>query len=206
MTKNEINLNDTITENHVSKKSIFDGRYNKTSQFLLPALGIKLESSIMKEHLINAYLDDKGWDHDHVKPIFLLLKSKDIITINWRKTVDTLIKNESFIQTYDPGFKDGYFLTMFVFKCPDKWKNDYTHFKKGEYSKFSKEYKKLFSELTTDEKGSLIKSIPYSVVNKTELVKRKMEKEFGYEVGYFDDLEEIWDLPRKEQEYYRYKP
>ena len=106
MTKNEINLNDTITENHVSKKSIFDGRYNKTSQFLLPALGIKLESSIMKEHLINAYLDDKGWDHDHVKPIFLLLKSKDIITINWRKTVDTLIKNESFIQTYDPGFKE----------------------------------------------------------------------------------------------------
>lgn len=206
MTKNEINLNDTITENHVSKKSIFDGRYNKTTQFLLLTLGIKLESAMMREFLVNAYLDDKEWDHVHLKPIFLLLKCKDLVSADWKKTVSFLIKNENHIQIYDPGYQNGYFLTMFVFKCPDKWKNDYTYFKKGQYSKFSKEYKKLFSELTSDEKGTIVKSIPYSVINKTDFVKRKMEKEFGYEFGYFDDLDEIWDLPRKEQEYYRYKP
>ena len=205
MTKNEINLNDVITENYVAKKSIFNGKYNKTSQFLLQSLGIKLESLMMKEFRVNAYLDDKERDHDYIRPIFLLLKSKEIISNEWRKTVNALVKNDAFVEIYDPGYDNGYFLTMFVFKCPDKWKDDYYLFKKGKYSQFSKEYKKLFCELTTNDVGAMVKSIPYSVVYKTELVKRKMEKEFLYEHGYFDYLDEIWEAPRREHEYYRYK-
>ena len=204
MTKNGIDLKDTIQNDYEIPSSIFDGRYTKTSLFILPTVDINRQSQHVKPYFVNAFLDDKGYEHDFVRPVFVLFRTKSLKDSGWRKLYEAIRTKKEYILDYDLGMQDGYNLIMCVFKCRDEFKEDYYHFKKGRYSQFSPVYKKKFSETIVDENGSFVKSMMYGVINKTDYMKEKIKTIFVMDDEDVNDMQEWWDIPRGKREYYRF--
>lgn len=202
MTKNEVDINKVVRECYVTPDSLYDGPYTKTTQFMLPAIGINIKSKLIFNFFVNTYIEDSGIRHNYKRPIFVLFAVTDFSTREWSKVYSTLVKTDNYIHDYDVGIKDEKKLVMMVFKVPDEFEQDYYHFKRGRYSQFSEAFKAKFPRYIGDGKESLL----WQAINKAPELKRKIEDEFLLEEGQMDwpDATEIWDKPRKEREYYRY--
>lgn len=193
---------EALQESHIVPESLYDGRFSKTTQFMLPAIGVNVTNKLVFSFFENAFLSDIEYKHNHIRPIFMLFSIQDFKDINWVKVYSTLIKAKNFITEYDVGIKNGKYLLMMVFTVPKEFEKDYYNFRNGKYSLFSEEYKKKFPKYLDKEKKRV--NIHWQIINKDSKLKEQIEKTFNVP-NLLDDNDEIWELPRKEREFYRYK-
>lgn len=212
MTMEKIKEAEVLQETYQTPSSEYDRKFSKTSQFMVPAIGINITNKAVFKYFSNAYLTDMQHKHDYVRPIFILFSVDDFEEKDWKNVYTTLTKLPNFITEYDVGVQDGAYLVMMVFQVPEKFENDYVNFKLGRYSQFSEEYKKKFPEFLDKEKKK--KNIHWQIIHKDEDLKRIVEEEFNMEYGELDRptmwrgnlypaAVEIWDKPNK-RECYRY--
>jgi hypothetical protein len=210
MTNNGVDINEVTKQEYITPVSIYDGKYTKTTQFMLPSVGVNVKNRLIFKFFLNAYLQDMGHRHQYERPIFVLFNVKNFGDRDWEKVYSALVKSPNYINDYDIGKQEGNSLVMLVFKVPDEFERDYYYFKRGKYSKFSEVYKEKFPKISQDVDGNQKESILWQVVNKDPALKREIEEEFGMDEGELDKptdgvfADEIWDIPRKNREYYRY--
>ena len=92
---------------------------------------------------------------------------------------------------------------MIVFQVPKEFEKDYNNFRLGRYSLFSEEYKKKFPEFLEIDKNKKKKNILWQIINKDEELVRKIAKDFNVSEDLLKD--EVWEIPRKEREFFRFK-
>jgi hypothetical protein len=200
MIKTEETLEQILLSKYTPQLSPYNGAYTKTATFLLPMVNINIDNSYIRKYLSGAYLDDKGIEHNYVRPIFVLFKVKDFNEKNWKELYNELNSRENKIHEYDLGAQEViekstfasaiiekpviYNLVMMVFSTPDKWMESYYHFKNGRYSKMSIEYKKLFPQFITDNKSKTNESIIWGAMNNSSNLKDKVAKEFCVKDNY----------------------
>lgn len=207
MTKNEVDINEVMKEDYITPTSVYDGKYTKTTQFMLPAVGVNVKNRLIFSFFINAYLSDEDHEHEYDRPIFVLFSVKDFASRDWSRVYSALVKSSNYIMDYDCGKQDGKNLVMLVFSVPDEFENDYYHFKRGRYSRFSAKYKEKFPQFVGEDKENAKESILWQVITKAPALKRQLEEEFNLEDGQLDwpDTKEIWDKPNRNREYYRHE-
>src|SRR6478609_2342530 len=203
MIRNETSIEQVVGEDYTTPTSLYDGKWTKTTQFMLPAVGINVKNQQVFRFFINAYLDDKGHEHEYKRPIFLLFGVENIKDFNWLKVYEGIRKSPNYITDYDCGMQNGKSLIMLVFSVPDEFEKDYYCFKKGRYSQFSTKYKDKFPQYIDVDPKNQKESIMWQVINLSETLRREVEKEFQLDPGECDSWLEIWDIPRKKREYYR---
>ena len=194
---------EVLQESHIIPDSLYDGKFNKTTQFMLPAISINVTQPLVFKFFENAFLADKEHKHNYERPIFMLFSISDYNDLNWKKVYSILIKSKNYITEYDVGIKDNKYLLMMVFSIPEEFEKDYYNFRIGRYSLFSEEYKKKFPEYLDGEKKK--KNIHWRIINKSDDLREEIEKTFEVSEGYLLKADEIWDKPRREREYYRFK-
>lgn len=210
MIKNEISVREIVENFYELPLSNFDGKYTKTSLFLLSCLDINLYKPIVKKFLINAFIEDMQYKNSFKRPIFCLFKVSNFKDNDWKTIYKICKSKEEFITDYDCGIiknTEGTLenLVMVVFECPKVFQEDYYNFRRGKYSKFSEELKLKLPETILNDSGTKVTSLVYNVVNKTEYMKNKVKEMFGLSEEEIQDQEEYWDIPRRERECYRYK-
>lgn len=205
MRKNDVIVNEAIKETYVIPPSVCDGKYTKTTQFMLPSIGLTNRNHLMRKFFINSFLDDRKHRHEYERPIFVLFGVEDFKDKDWYKVYSALLKSPNYIGDYDCGIQDKKKLVMMVFKVPDEFEKDYFNFKRGKYSKFSDAYKQKFPQEIADENGNIKESTLWQIMNKSPILMRLLEEDFGLDEGSMDDAEEIWDRPSRKREYYRYE-
>jgi hypothetical protein len=209
MTKNEVDINELIQEHYVVPESVFDRKRTKTSHFLLNTVFPK-GNVLNMEFFVNAFLNDDGFEHQLLRPLFVLFKFKQNDP-RWYAVYKKLIEKEEYIMDYLCGTQDGKIMRMMIFQIPDKYAKDYIKFKAGQYSKFSPEYKKTFNRYTATEKGLPIESTVWRVINKSPELKKELEKFFNVpskvsvRAYQFEPEDELWGIPQPKFENYRYK-
>lgn len=211
MTKNEVNINEILKQEFLTPVSIYDGKYTKTTQFMLPSVGVNVKNKLIFKYFINSYLDDKGKVHDYERPVFVLFGVKDFNDKDWQKVYAALLRSPNYKGDYDCGIQDELNLVMLVFKVPDDFESDYYHFKRGRYSRFSDAYKEKFPRFIGDDDNKGKESIIWQVINRSPILRKQIEDEFNMPEGELDKAtdgtfaKDIWDIPRKNREYYRYE-
>lgn len=219
MTKTEKTIDDLVKENAVPKESIYNGRYTKTALFLLRMIDLNLQHPLVNKFLYNAFLDDKGLQHTFERPIFLLFKVEKLNDKEFMQLFQTLRELGHRRYDYDLGKQDGHNLVMVVCQTPDKWKDDYYHFKAGRYSKMSDAYKLLFPKEIYNGTAVKQESMVWGALHKSKTLKDRVAniftvkddqgnikdplayEEFRKEI---DTWDETWDLPKPSEEYYRF--
>lgn len=204
MEKNETNTDNIVVEDFIDKTSKFNGKYNKTTLFLLPMLGLSLRNANILKYLKNSYIDDRGLEHDYKKPIFLLFNVNSLHDQIFKKFQEALRKKQEYVYDYYIGTNNGRHLLMYVFESPEKYRADYNHFKAGRYSQFSKEYRELFPQYVQNALGKDVESIAWGAINKSKGLKEKIMTDFELDKSFVEELEELWDSPKRDEEYYRY--
>lgn len=222
MTKNEVDINNTLLNDYDTPSSLFDGPYTKTTQFMLPSININVKSDVIFKFFINAFLDDKEHPHNYTRPVFVLFGVDDFNSKEWKNAYNILTSSKDYICDYDCGMQEiqNYkrstiraYLVMIVFQIPQEFEEDYYHFKRGRYSRFSTKYRERFPRHVD---ASNKESILWRIINKSADLKRELEVEFKMNDLELDKTttwrgktypvaEEIWDIPRKDREYYRYE-
>jgi hypothetical protein len=97
---------EVLQENYITPSSEHDGKFSKTSQFMIPAIGINLHNPLVFKFFVNAYLNDAEHKHDYVRPIFLLFSIKNFKDPDWIKVYNKLITSPNFITEYDIGLQN----------------------------------------------------------------------------------------------------
>ncbi|HEY9485747.1 MAG TPA: hypothetical protein VIQ04_03820 [Nitrososphaeraceae archaeon] len=210
MTKNDVNIDEIITEDFVSLQSVFDRKRTKTSHFMLNSI-FPNTSVTTTEYFVNAFLDDADFKHKIVRPIFVVFNIRKDDT-KWQTIIQRLRAKKEYVLEYFAGIKDGKNIIIVVFQVPSRFSKDYLYFKAGKYSKFSEEYKKLFPQYSQNSKAQPVESNVWRVINKSDSLKKELEKYFNIEstkkIGkslIFNNNDELWGLPELKYEIYRYK-
>jgi len=208
-----------IQESFITQSSIYNGPYNKTTLFLLPMLELTLRNPVVKKYLKNAYLDDADFEHDFTRPLFLLLRTKSFEEKEFKDLCTILRSKMTFKVDYDLGKQDGDNLVMYVFEIPEKWKENYYHFKAGRYSKFTDPYKILFPKEILDGTKK-VESLVYGVIYKTAYRKDQVASHFCVKDGEgkikdtkeyetirkgLDQNQDIWEMPMRHHEIMHWK-
>lgn len=207
MTKDKLNIDAQVKEPYYFRNCRYEDEfYTKTSLFLLPCIGLSMQNRYIKKFMVNAFLNDVEFENDYKRPIFLLLKSKTLRETDFRDFCQAIAARKDYVTDYYVGYDSGH-LIMYAFDVQDKWKEEYYHFKLGRYSKMSDEYKKLFPREIVNNKGRTVESRAWQAMTKSDNLRKIIEKEFfdDQDAKYVDTLEELWGLPVKDIEYYRYK-
>lgn len=142
-----------------------------------------------KHGFINSYLKDAENKYHNDNVLFVLLKADDVVAMN------RFIENEKetsafFIEDYD--YNE---YTILVYTIREKYKEDFEKFKRGEYSKFSKEFKQSYPRTV---RGTLSSpTFQYMVMYKDDKLRKELEGFLGVK---FDDEQELWSVPNLERE------
>ena len=185
--------------------SPFTGNRTYSSLFLPPAFNIPFDSTLAA-YLVNTYIDDAGLKHSFKRPYFVLLQANDI-SENFKELDRELKENQYFVYDYYVGSnEDGSMLFMYVFECPNELRTDYDKFLKGEYSKFSANFKSRFAKIVPDIHGKYIQSPLYGVLYKTPEWKKKIEGIIcdPNENEHLDANQEFFGKPEEKFEIFRY--
>lgn len=193
---------EVLQENYIIPDSIYDGRFNKTTQFMLPAISINVTQPLVFKFFENAFLADRQHKHNYERPIFMLFSVPDYKDKDWKTVYSILTKSKNYITEYDVGIRDDKYFLMLVFSVPEEFEKDYNNFRIGRYSLFSENYRKKFPEYLDKEKKR--KNIHWKIINKSDDLRKEIEQTFGLTDTYLKTANEIWDIPRKEREYYRF--
>lgn len=146
---------------------------NRTTDYILPCLGIPREElGFSKQlgynpYLINAYLTNKP---DEIALLYRFSTHEHYGVLE-----NNLSKSKQFVEISNkyPGFD------LVIMKVLPKFEKDIELFKKGSYSKLSKELKDkiiLFNGLKEKDKI-------WQVINKGDILMKKIQKEFGITTG-----------------------
>ena len=159
-----------------------------TTIFMVPTLQIP-KGALRLLGFINAYQQDMDRDMDYGKDkvIYLLFKPED--TDYFREFLDAEYeRTDLIVEDYD--YPDGYI--VLIYKLRESFKRDYARVKKGQYSKTTPAFQKLFPKVIKLMKGGLHRdeiSLQYRVFNKTPDLIEFWEKKLGME---FTDDMEVW--------------
>jgi hypothetical protein len=194
---------EALQENYLIPKSLYDGKFSKTSQFMLPAISVNITHKLVFKFFENAFLADREHKHNYERPIFMLFSINDYKNLDWKRVYSKLIESPNFITEYDVGIKDNNYLLMLVFQVPEEFEKDYYNFRLGRYSLFSEKYKEKFPEYLDEKKEK--KNIHWQIINKDSELRQKIIDTFNVSDNLLDKNDEIWDAPRKEREYFRFK-
>lgn len=197
MIKNEINIKQVTGLKVTRPDSLFSGDNTYSTLFLMPAFDVVLRPGWYK-HFVNAYIEDKGLKHFFKRPLFILVQYFNLKDV--REMWDYFREKKSFVYSYMVAHNEGVMFRMFVFECPDKFKNDYDLFLKAKYSKFSKDYKSKFQQTVQDVNGSHIESPLYGALHKTSTWKKWLENKIGQEI---DAEQECFPKLKPEYEVFR---
>ena len=167
-------------------------RYNKSSVFLLPMLGIPTKHF---KGFINAYCKcdfDKDGD-DYRNRIYVVLAASSVTDA----VLTTLASSKYYMKVInEQGVK------IFVFKIPLKYISDYNYILKGKYSLTSDEYKELikgvYGEFDPVEEEK--RSKPYSTVYPTKQDIKILARKLNV---YESDIKEILDSPSMQEETFK---
>jgi hypothetical protein len=207
MIKNDVNINELIKEDYKVPESVFDTKRTKTSHFMLNTI-FPNNSIISTEYFVNAFLDDEKFDHDVVRPIFILFKTS-LKDNKWTMLSQKIKTKAEFVLEYFCGIQDGKHLIMMVFSVPDKFAKEYELFKIGKYSKFSENYKKLFPQYLTNDRAQSPESKIWQALYKSDALRKELENYFtvtpnGSNPTRFAPEDELWGIIEPKYEVYRY--
>jgi hypothetical protein len=162
-----------------------------TTIFLLPAIGL-YRKDILKYGFLSAYLKDKHREISYDKAIYLLYKPPAM-----EKFQEFLRKEYSrtplLIEDYD--YAGGYVVTVYQF--PEEFLEEYRLFLQGKYSKFRRQYRKLFPDYIVTGEGEREVSLQYHIFNKTSAIRDYWETKVGTAL---DEDAEMWSKPDIESE------
>ena len=153
---------------------------NKSFFYILPLLNISSYSNIKQ-----TYLGDVKEDVFDDKIYILCSNNNNFIEAN-----------NNFIKKYNT--EDG---IIYMLKVPDIYKDDYFHFLKGKYSKFSKKAKELLcKQACKNSIKSPHETQIYGILYKTEARKRELEKSLDVKLdidaeygSIFNSKSEVYD-------------
>lgn len=204
MTKNEQDVVKLVEESYVVPESVWDKKRTKTSHFMLNTI-FHNSSLTNTEYFVNAFLDDGEFPNRFSRPLFLLFRvtPKDN---KWETIAPRLRAKSEYLMEYFCGTQNDKHLIMMVFQVPDKYAREYLHFKKGQYSQFSSDYKKLFNRYTHNERAQPVESTVWKVLYRTADLKKELEAWFSVTDSFkFGPEDELWGIPENKFEIYRYK-
>jgi len=205
MTKNDIDLKIIIKEDCEIPTSKYNGKYSKSTLFLLPMLGLNIRDKLINKYLKNTFINDEGIEHVFTNCLFLLFNVKNLREKDWQELSLNLKQDKYHRLDYYVGINENVHLVMFVMEIPERYISDYNSFLEGNYSKFTMEYKSKFPARISNTTGVSVESIVYGAIYKTDNLKNLICKEFNLERSFVNQLDEIWDKYKESEEIYRLK-
>lgn len=215
---NEVDLSLLLQDDWRDHDSEFNWKkgtriFNKTSYFVLPMIGMSVDGNICSRYLRNAYLDDKGIEHDFIRPVFMLFRVRNQKEKFWTDFCNAAQTRSTYLTDYYVGQDSDSALIMYVFQVPDKMADDYKYFKAGQYTKMSDQYKKGFEQYIFSPSGDKRESRIWGILNKSETLKDEVVKRFIVPTTSTPDdvvslrrdmnkWDEIWDAPHENTEVY----
>lgn len=155
-------------------------KYNKSSVFLLPMLGINLDYF---KDFYNVYYKNIYDKEKDVKRIYVVYKNQDLLD-----TMTTnIIKNVNYLDSYSI---DNF--TIFRYKILEIYLNDFNLFCNGSYSSFSNSYKKLILDSYSINKQELIK-----ILNSINTDRKALADKFDVNI---ENIKEIYPIPDEIEE------
>lgn len=166
-----------------------------TSLFLLPIFKVPIRK-LDEYGFVNSFLYDKHRTDslEDAKTIYVLFHPDTSQIILLQKQIEDWENNGFLLGDYD--YPDGYVVVMLKF--PDKFRDQYKLFLKGQYSKFSTEFKdaiprKVFTgAIAPDGSAAEEDSLQFRIINKRVMLKNYWEDQIGDE---FDAEGEYWSRP-----------
>lgn len=206
MTDNGTNIEAVTHQPYEVAYKILDGKFTKTTHFLLPGLHLSIDMKLFTLYFANAFLNDEYIEHILKNPIFILFKVK-VFDEKWKLFEKSLRRTQRFVHEYNVGKHDDDYLVMFSFEFPPAYRADYFRFLEGEYSKFSDHFKRLFKETTPNDYGKIVENPLYGVVHKTENLRKQLERIIcdPKEPNEKINSEELWERWSPEREIFRKK-
>lgn len=154
--------------------------------FLLPAIGL-YRKDILKYGFLSAYLKDKNREISYDKAIYLLYKppAMDRFQEFLRKEY---ARTPLLIEDYD--YVGGYVVSVYQF--PEEFMEEYKLFLQGKYSKFRRQYRRLFPDYIVTAEGEREVSLQYHIFNKTSAIREYWESKVDQ---ILDEDAEMWSKP-----------
>ena len=157
-----------------------------TSIFIVPTLEIGRDR-LLANGFINGFIKDEHRDVQYENAVYLLFRSKNVD--KFKTFLDEEYARTNFIiDDYD--YKGGYI--VIVYKLDSRWNEDFKLVKKGQYSKTSKDFQKVFKK-TVKVIRNLVSveemSLQHMIFSKAEKLRSFWEKELN--VTFSEDME-VW--------------
>lgn len=177
------------------------GNYNNikatnTELFLVAPMGVA--RSELREHgFIGAYLGDVHKPEiKYDRGVFMLFKPENMALFNeWVE--EEKERTPQLVEDYD--YEGGYVVLIYV--LPERMASDYEKFLKGRYSKFSREFKEMFTKMVMwkDNMGRSRNepSIQWRIFKKDGDIRKYWEEEIG--TTFTEDME-VWSVPSEDKE------
>ena len=186
-------------ENLEPKQYLASKSHTKTSAFLLPTIGVKV--NMLRQHrFVNAFTKDIYREDLNQDYKMFCLFSFHIDDIDFQIFIDHLVDTSSYVTHY-PAEYGG---TMFVFQIPEKWHEVYDRFINGEYSKIPKEYVKRYFKprlfIGVDEYQSQVWKLSknWLILNRSKAIVEQIEKDLNVTLA--PDAE-VFSKPNKLEHY-----
>jgi len=193
MTKNE-------TYYGIRKPNLRGMPYNKTTLFMLPAIGFKEEKTSVRllryYGLINCYLSHKQSMESY----------PDCLSLVFNPTDEALAKFKDFYNIYRtyPNYVDDYVvdhnLIVVVFKVLPKWLPSFNYFKQSKYSKMAKDYAELFRRVDMGA-GTTKATNEYFIMKRDPAYRKNLEESLEVVI---DEDAELLDKLKMEEEIFDY--
>lgn len=178
-------------------------KFNCSTLFLMPVLGIGWRD-VKKMGFCNCYLRDENKpEYEDMEVVLLLFQNKGDDRFRYFVEKEKA-RTSLFIDEYD--YEEGYIVLVYEF--PAELKEDYYRFKRGEYSKLSKEFLKKTPKSTSEKVKALVEysdgstseqmvsapNMAYMTITKDPLWINALKELFGDDVP-FEDGRELWGVP-----------
>ena len=161
-----------------------------TTMFLVPCLGLNVEY-LRTYGFINGYLNDKE-GYLYPNAVYLLFQPDNMGHFQGFLGKEYDRAGTLIIDEYD--YAGGY--VVLVYKIPEHFGNDYKHFLKGRYSKFSKRFVGMLPQEKSDIDAGGIPftetSLQVRICTKSKALREYRERQLDVVIE--DDME-LWDKP-----------
>lgn len=140
------------------------GKYNKSTFFILPWLGISHTSVDVYPFFVNTFLKMEGYETEQY-PLFLLAKTKDVNSVAYKFFEELLVKKPEYVHHRLVGEHNGDLLFVFVFDLSNH-AQDYDLVLQGKYSKVSYPRKLMYPNKLKFN-GLVKEGFAHGIANKT---------------------------------------
>lgn len=182
-----------MTKDKVFKKGQIEKQYNKSTWFIYPCMEIPRH---FNSNLYSTYLYNKSFlKNKNDELLYALFKfHNDDIEINAElSSVKNYLNNRKdiYFNSYDFVINDYYYLCC-ILMIPNKYRDDYHKFIKGQYSKFNSKLKLLITNNGDSKYKKLL-----DILNKSKEYKKELESILGTELN---EDSELFSIINEEEE------